>query len=134
MKILIAGGGTLGRELVEALPEHDITLIEVNAQKVKALSQDFGKRKNFKIIEGNASKRYVLKEANLEKQDVFIAVTHDDQVNLFLSLIAKKSGRKAVSRVKEPEFIPLFQELGVDAIISPEKQAAMDIASKITWE
>jgi hypothetical protein len=39
-----------------------------------------------------------------------------------------------MARVKEPDFIPMFQELGIEDIISPERRAAMDIAKKITWQ
>jgi trk system potassium uptake protein TrkA len=134
MKILIAGGGTMGRELITALPEHEVTLIESNPLKAQAISEDFKDMQSLTIVGGNASKRYVLKEADFDSQDVVVAVTHDDQVNLFLSLLAKKSDKRAIARVKEPDYIPLFKELGVDDIISPERRAAMDIAKNITWK
>ena len=65
--------------------------------------------------------------------DVIVAVTNSDEVNLLLAMYGKKMGKHVIVRVKENEFVELFEELGVKDIISPEKRAAMDIANKIVW-
>jgi len=131
MRVLIAGGGTMGRELASALPEHDITIIEINPDKAKRIMEDY---KCVKVVEGNATKMYTLRKAEYEKADVILAVTHNDETNLFIALLAKSRGKKAFARVKEPDYIPLFTALGIENIIAPEKRAAMDIAKKIVWE
>ncbi|MFC2163280.1 potassium channel family protein [Candidatus Altiarchaeota archaeon] len=129
MKVLIIGGGTMGRHIAMNLPEHEITVIEMNENKAHRIESEL----KVKVIKGDASKLYVLKKAEYDKSDAIIAVTSNDEVNLFLALLAKKRGKEAVARVKEPEYIPLFKELGIENIISPEQRAAMDIAKKLTW-
>ena len=129
MRVLIIGGGTMGRHIAMNLPEHEITLVDLNQHKCTRIEQEL----DLKVVQGDASKLYVLKKANFDDSDVLIAVTSNDEVNLFLALLAIKRGKQAVARVKEPEYIPLFNELGIDNIISPEQMAAMDIAKKLTW-
>ena len=131
MRVLIAGGGTMGRELASALPEHEVSIIELNPDKAKKIREDY---KNVNVIEGNATKIYILKKAEYEKADVILAVTHNDETNLFIALLAKSKGKKAFARIKEPDYMPLFTALGIENIICPEKRAAMDIAKKIVWE
>ncbi|MFH1402903.1 MAG: TrkA family potassium uptake protein [Candidatus Altiarchaeota archaeon] len=129
MKVLIIGGGTMGRHIALNLPEHDLTIIEMNSNKCHRIEQEI----KAKVVEGDASKLYVLKKAGFKDNDAIIAVTSNDEVNLFLALLANKEGKQTVARVKEPEYIPLFNELGIKNIVSPEQRAAMDIAKKLTW-
>jgi trk system potassium uptake protein len=131
MHILIVGGGTMGRHIAAALPEHTITLIEKNPDKCFRIRDEL---KNVNVIEGDASKLYILKRADFDHIDAVIAVSNSDDINLFVSLLAIKRGKKTVARVHEPEYIPIFSELGIDNIISPEQRAAMDIAKRIVWE
>jgi len=130
MYILIVGGGTMGRCIAAALPEHEITIIEKNADKCFRIKAEL----KVNVIEGDASKLYILKRADFQRANAVIAVSNNDDVNLFVSLLALKNSKKTVARVHEPEYIPLFNELGITSIISPEQRAAMDIAKKIVWE
>jgi trk system potassium uptake protein len=131
MHILIVGGGTMGRHIAASLPEHSITLIEKNPDKCFRIRDEL---KAVTVIEGDASKLYILKRADFEHIDAVIAVSNSDDINLFVSLLAIKRGKKTVARVHEPEYIPIFNELGINNIVSPEQRAAMDIAKKIVWE
>ncbi|MBD3388717.1 MAG: hypothetical protein GF416_06585 [Candidatus Altiarchaeales archaeon] len=130
MHILIVGGGTMGRCIAAALPEHEITLIEKNQDKCDRIMGEL----NINVVNGDASKLYILKKANFDSADAVMAVTNNDDVNLFISLLAIKRGKQAVARVHEPEYIPIFNELGIENIVSPEQRAAMDIAKKLVWE
>ena len=130
MYILIVGGGTIGRYIAAALPEHEVALIERNPDKCKRIESEL----KVKVVRGDASKLYVLKRAEFDRADAVVAVTNNDEVNLFVSLLTIKRGKKAVARVHEPEYIPIFNELGIENIISPEQRAAMDIAKKLVWE
>jgi len=131
MHILIIGGGTMGRHIAMSLPDHKITIIEKNPDKCFRIRDEL---KHVNVIEGDASKLYILKRADFEHIDAVVAVSNSDDINLFLSLLAIKRGKKTVARVHEPEYIQIFNELGIDNIISPEHRAAMDIAKKIVWE
>jgi trk system potassium uptake protein len=131
MHILVVGGGTMGRYIAGSLPEHKITLIEKNPDKCFRIRDEL---KNVNVIEGDASKLYILKRADFDHVDAVVAVSNSDDINLFVSLLAIKRGKRTVARVHEPEYIPVFTELGIDNIISPEHRAAIDIAKRIVWQ
>ena len=131
MHILIVGGGTMGRCIAASLPEHKLTLIEKNPDKCFRIKDEL---KNVTVIEGDASKLYILKRADFDHADAVIAVANSDETNLFVGLLAIKRGKKTMARVHEPEYIPMFNELGIENIIAPEQRAAMDIAKKVVWE
>jgi len=131
MYILIIGGGTMGMSIAHELPDHEVAIIEMNPDKCKRIAHDMD---NVKTIQGNASKLYVLKKAEFDRADAVVAVTNNDEVNMFISLLSIKRGKQAVARVHEAEYIPIFEELGIDNIVSPEKRAAMDVAKKLVWE
>ena len=130
MYVLVVGGGTMGRYIAASLPEHEVAIIETNPDKCARIADEL----KAKVIVGNAIKLYVLKKAEFDRADAVVAVTNNDEVNMFVSLLAIKRGKKAVARVHEPEYIPIFNELGIDNIVSPEQRAAMDIAKKLVWE
>jgi trk system potassium uptake protein TrkA len=131
MRILVIGGGTMGRHIAASLPEHQITLIEKNPDKCFRIRDEL---KAVNVVEGDASKLYILKRAEFDKADAVIAVANNDELNLFVCVLAHKKGKKCVARVHEPEYIPMFNEVGIDNIISPEQRAAMDVAKRIVWQ
>jgi trk system potassium uptake protein TrkA len=131
MRILIVGGGTMGRHIAAALPDHQLTVIERSPDKCDQIRSEMA---SVSVVEGDASKLYILKRAGFDESDAVVAVSNNDEVNFFVSLLAKKRGKRTVARVHEPEYIPVFNELGIDNIISPEQRAAMDVAKKIVWE
>ncbi|MDO4266794.1 MAG: Trk system potassium transporter TrkA, partial [Eubacteriales bacterium] len=81
---------------------------------------------------GNGADINMLREAGLDKADIFIAVSPSDELNLLSCLIAERVGRvRTIARVRNPlysretEF--LKQKLGLWKIINPEHLAAVEI-------
>lgn len=130
MYVLILGGGTMGREIAKALPEHEIVIIEKNPD---VCDRDCKELKAV-IVNGDCTKLHVLSDAGFDKAGAVIAVTNKDEINLLIALFAKKRSKHVIVRVKEPEYIQLFEELGIEDIITPERNAAMDIANKVIWK
>jgi trk system potassium uptake protein TrkA len=86
MKIIIAGAGQVGTTLAESLcHEHDVTIIDLNAQNLKRLNS----RLDLKTIQGSASWPHILEQANASEADMIIAVTDNDECNIVTCLIAK---------------------------------------------
>jgi trk system potassium uptake protein TrkA len=129
-RILIAGAGTMGRAIARALPDHDVVIVDNKTEQCERAASEL----NAKVLNGDCRRIYVLNKIGIDKVDVVVAVTNSDEVNLLLATYAKKLGKQVIVRVKEPEYMELFEELGIKDIISPEKRAAMDIANKIVWQ
>ena len=131
MKIIIVGCGQVGQTLAEHLAdgENDVTVIDVQSEKVKTVTGRF----DVMGIVGNGATHAVQQEAGIDTADLFIAVTNSDELNLLCCMIAKKEGKcQTIARVKKPEYSQevayLQDELGLVMVINPEYAAAEEIA------
>ena len=121
MKVVITGGGAVGRHLAVDLADrgHEVTLIEQNRELCAKL-EEFAT--NVRIIMGDACEPWVLEEAELARTEVIVAATGDDEDNLVTSLLAKQEFAvpRVLARVNHPKNEWLFTEQwGVDAAVSP---------------
>ena len=135
MDIIIVGGGKVGSALAEELcSDNNVTVIESNEAKITSLVNDF----DIMGIAGNCLQTSVLAEANVQKCNIFIAVTGLDEVNILSCLIAKKMGaRHCIARVRSPEFdkqlVFMRDELGISMMINPDYIAANEIAKVLRY-
>ena len=134
MKIIIVGAGKVGELLCNDLSNegNDITLIEENQ---KVLDQVLASSDIMGLV-GNGANCEILKEANIEKADIFIAVTQSDEINIISSVMAKKLGAKyTIARVRNPEYSSQIQfmsdSLGIDRMLNPESEAAFFILKNL---
>ena len=120
MRVLIAGGGRLGAGLAALLvaEHHDITIVEVDDDRAAWLR---GQYPSLSVVAGDACEPALLEHAGALRADVLVAVTGQDDDNLVISLLAKRSCAvpRVVARVNEAENMWLFtDEWGVDAAVS----------------
>ena len=136
MKIIIVGCGKVGETLANTLDAEgdDITVIDTDPEKVMKLS---GQTDIMGIV-GNGAVHAVQAEAGIREADLFIAVTHSDELNILCCLIAKKGGRcRTIARIRNPEYVAdssfLQSELGLAMTINPEYIAASEIAKVLRF-
>ncbi len=131
MKIILAGAGEVGSHLVKMLSneDHDIIVIDNDPERIKTI----GASLDVMTLEGNANSISILKEANVGKADLFIAVTYSEDVNVTSAILSKKLGvKKTIARIDNDEYLmpankDIFENLGIDYMIYPEKIAAREI-------
>ncbi|MBO6082842.1 MAG: Trk system potassium transporter TrkA [Bacteroidales bacterium] len=133
MRIVIEGAGEVGSHLAKMLASeaNEITMIDEDEARLSKLAQTA----DVVTIVGNVSSIKALKEAQVEKADLFIAVNPNtsQDVNVVSALLAKKLGCPKVSaRIDDEEYLSyenryLFTEMGVDMMFYPEKIAAGEI-------
>ncbi len=119
MKTLIAGAGRFGSQAAQVLAAagHDMTLIDLDDDRVAALTGDFPAR----LVLGDACEPAILEEAGALGADLLIAATGDDEDNLVISLLAKRQFAvpRVAARVNDPDNAWLFdQRWGVDVAVS----------------
>lgn len=117
-RIFIAGGGNIGRRLAEMLePHHRVKLIEHDARRCRALAETLERTM---VLHGDAADESLLREENIERADVFCAVTNDDESNILACLLAKRLGaRKVIALVNNPAYVDIIQGGGIDIAVSP---------------
>ena len=135
MKIIIGGAGAVGTHLAKLLSRehHDITLLDENPEKLEDMASNF----DILTLPLSPSSISALKEAEVEKADLFIGVTPDEAHNMTSCMLASKLGaKKTVARVDNyeytmPEHGDFFRTVGIDSIIYPEMLAGEEILQNV---
>ncbi len=134
MNILVVGCGNVGYNLAEQLNKegHEITLIDNDAERLQFVVDTL----DIQGFAGNGISYQTLIEAGLEKADLFIAVTNEDEINMLGCLMANKIRKcKTIARVRNPEYYEdikyIKDELGLSMAINPEREAAREMARLI---
>ena len=131
MNIIIVGNGKVGYTLAQYLSKdgHDITVLDVSQQALLRASETL----DVMCIRGNGANVKVLIEAGVEKADVILAVTGNDEQNMVCCLAAKQLGAKySIARIRDPEYTEsltlLQKKLDIDMVINPERATAQEIS------
>jgi len=121
MRVIIAGGGAVGRHLAADLFDHGhhVTLIEqepATAGKIQDTAP------GVEVVLGDACELWVLEKAGVGETDVVVAATGDDVDNLVISLLSKQEYGvpRVLARVNHPKNEWMFtDQWGVDDAVSP---------------
>ena len=137
MKIVIAGAGSVGTHLATMLSkqEHQIVLLDSDPEKIKCIESQV----EILSIVGSCTSIGALKDAEVGKCDLYIAVNPLEDQNINSAILAKKLGAKrTIARINNSEYLEqenseFLQSIGVDVLIYPERLAAEEIAGALKW-
>jgi trk system potassium uptake protein TrkA len=131
MKILVLGAGHVARVLIAALhEEHDITVMDVDAARLAALSN----RYDIRAVEGDGTTRQVVRKAGVEDADLLIACSPREEANLVCAMLVKRlSKAQTIVRSGSMEYLDAWRahEIDVDFMVSSELETANAIAAII---
>lgn len=137
MRIVIAGCGKVGTALAEQLCEenHDIIVIDANESRLSYLANS----QDVMCIAGDAKSTEVLNSVDIDKSDLLLAMTGDDEENLIICLIANRLGVKnTIARVRNPVYndsINVIKDmLGLSMTINPDYVAAREIFNSLRFK
>ena len=118
--IMIAGGGNIGLRLAELLEDnYKVKLLEFDPEKAHFASEAL---KNTIVLNGDASDEELLHEEDIDRTDVFCALTNADEANIISSMLAKRLGaRKVMALINRAAYIDLVQSNTIDIAISPQQ-------------
>jgi trk system potassium uptake protein len=122
MRVVVAGGGSVGRFISEQLSEagNDVTIIDSDPNVVSRYEPS-GEPKGAAWVLGDACEISQLGSAGVSEADVVAAVTGDDEDNLVISLLSKQEFGvpRVVARVNNPKNEWMFNDMwGVDVSVS----------------
>ncbi|MCD4782912.1 MAG: TrkA family potassium uptake protein [Candidatus Eremiobacteraeota bacterium] len=118
MFIVIAGGGRLGYYLLKELLHkgEEVILVELDHKRSAHIIEELGNL----VVTGDACDPVVLEKAGIQRAEMIIANTGDDENNLVICQIARKKFRvpSAIARVNNPKNEEIFRKLGIAATVS----------------
>ena len=130
-KIFIVGGGIIGLNVAKLLEDtHEIKIIELNEDRAMELA---GELNNSLVLQGNASDEDLLLEEGIDSADLFLALTESDELNVIVSILAKRLGaHKTFALVKRDVYATLAEQSDdVDMVVSPDQITVSGILSHI---
>jgi trk system potassium uptake protein TrkA len=118
MYVLIVGAGKVGWNLARELigKGHEVTVIEANASRYAVVEEEL----EHSVQYGDGSELWVLERGGIERADLAIAVTGDDEDNLLIAQMARdKYGvPRVVARCNNPRNMQHFELLGIKPVVS----------------
>ena len=123
-RAMIAGGSGEAFYLARLLLQHEVQATVIVDDRSRA--QEFAEKLDRALVlNGDATDLELLELEGVGDVDAFVALTREDQKNIFAALVAKHAGAKqAVTMVSRLEYIPLARRIGLDAAVSPRLSAA----------
>ena len=135
MKIIIAGAGEVGTYLAKMLytVDHDIIVIDTDENKLKTIDSHF----DFLTVKGSATSISTLKDSDICRADLLIAITETEEANMTIAILGKKLGaKKVIARVNNHEYLEkdnkhFISEMGIDSLVYPEILASEEVVSML---
>ena len=118
MYVIIAGGGKVGWNLARELiaKGQEVSLIESDHRRYRVVEEEL----EHAVQYGDATELWVLERAGIQRADLVIAVTGDDEDNMLICQVAKEKYEVAriVARVNNPRNLQHFKLLGIQPAVS----------------
>jgi len=118
MYVVIVGAGKVGWNLARELIQkrHEVTLVESDLQRYSVVEEEL----EHSVQYGDGSELWVLERAGIERSDLVIAVTGDDEDNILISQVAREkyAVERIVARCNNPRNLQHFELLGIKPAVS----------------
>jgi trk system potassium uptake protein len=116
--VIIVGAGKVGWNLTRELldKDHEVTVIEADQQRYATVEEEL----QHAAQSGDGSELWVLERAGIERADMVVAVTGDDEDNILICQVAReKYGvERVIARCNNPRNVQHFELLGVRPVVS----------------
>jgi trk/ktr system potassium uptake protein len=118
MYVLIVGGGKVGLNLTRELVAkgHEVTLIEGERSLYLRIEQEL----EHAVQYGDGTELWVLERAGIQRADLVVAVTGDDEDNILICQVAKEKYLcdRIIARCNNPRNLQHFKLLGIVPAVS----------------
>ena len=132
-RVLIGGGGTIGLYVARKLEERDshvkVTIIENNLARAEEVADELD---SAVVLHGSALDADLLREAEINRTETYLALTNDDKVNVLSAMLAKQNGAGMAScLVSNLDARPLISPLGIDSYIDPRSVTVSSVLQHV---
>lgn len=130
-RIIVVGATRLARYLFASLPKKmikNVTLIEKDSELCKEFVEDFPQ---ILVLNGSITDEALWEEEKINKADLLISTTENDELNIITASYAKRLGTKhSIALIStNPNYIEFAKHMDIDAAISTT-EASVDTIMK----
>jgi trk system potassium uptake protein TrkA len=129
-RIIIAGGGHVGKRLALALEDnHQVKIIEKDSRRAHKIANDLAKTV---VLLGDCADESLLLSEAIESADLFCAITDNDGVNIISASLAKSLGaRKTICLLNHTSYTKLLPGTGIDVTVLPNQETLGSILKHV---
>ena len=119
-RVLIAGGGNIGRKLARSLEKrYQVKVLERSRERARSIAEEL---LNSIVLVGDCADEDLLREENIDQTDVYCALTNDDEANILSAMLAKRLGcPRVVALINRPSYAELVEGGSIDIAVSPQQ-------------
>ena len=118
MYVVVVGGGKVGLNLARELIRNgeEVTLVEGDRRAYLRIEQEL----EHAVQYGDGTELWVLERAGIQRADLVVAVTGDDEDNLLICQVAKEKYlcERIIARCNNPRNLQHFKLLGIGPAVS----------------
>lgn len=132
MKIVIVGAGEVGYHIASrlAMENKEVVVIDKNADAIRRVAENM----DVQTVNGSGSSPTVLEDAGIDKAEILLAVTNQDETNLVACLAADilSPSTKKLARIRGADFDRFHENFRqqaphIDTVINPEIEVVKTI-------
>ena len=131
MNVVVVGMGETGRHITQMLAGegHNITVVDSDPKSLSRAEESF----DVMVLRGHGASGSVLNQLDLEKCDLFVAVTNKSEINLIAAIRAREAGvGRVVARADDMAYFDddrgmVTGMMGIDLVINPNTLVAREI-------
>ena len=118
MYVIVVGGGKVGLNLARELIRNgqEVTLVEADRRAYLRIEQEL----EHAVQYGDGTELWVLERAGIQRADLVVAVTGDDEDNILICQVAKEKYlcERIIARCNNPRNLQHFKLLGIQPAVS----------------
>ena len=129
-RIIIAGGGHIGKRLALALEHtHRVKIIEKDHKRAQKIASELD---STIVLLGDCANEVLLLDEAINNTDLFCAITDNDDKNIISSTLAKQLGaRKVMCILNHLSYTKLLPGTGIDLAVLPNLETLGSILNHV---
>ncbi len=117
--VVVYGGGGVAIQVCQALQRErvDVRVLVEDRPEAERLSEVL---KGVVVLHADPTDLNFLQEEHIGETDAFLGISNEDERNLMSCQLSRSLGvKRTVALVQKPDYVSLYQQLGIDVAVSP---------------